>query len=91
LLVVYLGTLTTILSLILNNVTTIILIVPITIILARKLGINPIPILMSEVLLADIGGVATLVGDPPNIMIGSAANFSFNTFLTHSLPVVFVA
>ena len=91
LLVVYLGTLTTLLSLILDNVTTIILIVPITIIIAKKLGLNPVPTLMAEALLSDTGGVATLVGDPPNIMIGSAAGFSFNTFLTHSLPIVFVA
>ena len=90
-LVVALGTLTTVLSLILDNVTTIILIVPITIIVAQMLKINPTPILMAEALLSDTGGVATLVGDPPNIMIGSAAGFSFNDFLVHSLPIVFVA
>lgn len=90
-LVVALGTLTTVLSFILDNVTTIILIVPVTIIITKILKINPMPILMAEALLSDTGGVATLVGDPPNIMIGSAANFGFNTFLTHSLPVVFVA
>lgn len=90
-LVVALGTLTTVLSLILDNVTTIILIVPVTIIITKIIKINPVPILMAEALLSDTGGVATLVGDPPNIMIGSAANFSFNTFLTHSLPVVFFA
>lgn len=91
LLVVALGTLTTVLSLILDNVTTIILIVPVTIVITKILKINPIPILMAEALLSDTGGVATLVGDPPNIMIGSAAGFSFNDFLTHSLPIVFVA
>ena len=91
LLVVALGTVTTLLSFILDNVTTIILIVPVTIIIARILKISPIPILMAEALLSDTGGVATLVGDPPNIMIGSAAGFSFNDFLTHSLPVVFFA
>lgn len=90
-LVVALGTLTTVLSFILDNVTTIILIVPVTIIITKILKINPMPILMAEALLSDTGGVATLVGDPPNIMIGSAANFGFNTFLTHSLPVVFFA
>jgi Na+/H+ antiporter NhaD/arsenite permease-like protein len=87
-LVVALGTLTTILSLILDNVTTIILIVPVTVVITKILRINPMPVLMAEALLSDTGGVATLVGDPPNIMIGSAANFSFNTFLTHSLPIV---
>lgn len=90
-LLVALGTLTTLLSLILNNVTTIILIVPITIIITRILKINPVPILMAEALLSDTGGVATLIGDPPNIMVGSAAHFSFTTFLTHSLPIVFLA
>lgn len=91
LLVVALGTLTTVLSFILDNVTTIILIVPITIIVTRLLSINPVPILMAEALLSDTGGVATLVGDPPNIMIGSAAGLSFVDFLIYSLPVVFVA
>jgi len=91
LLVVALGTVTTLLSLVLDNVTTIILIVPITIVVTRMLKINPTPILMAEALLSDTGGVATLVGDPPNIMIGSAAGFSFNDFLMHSLPVVVIA
>lgn len=90
-LVVVLGTITTILSLILDNVTTVILIAPVTIIIARLLKISPIPVLMAEALLSDTGGVATLVGDPPNIMIGSSAGFSFNDFLTHSAPVVFFA
>lgn len=78
------------LSMILDNVTTIILIVPITIIIADMLKLNPIPILMAEALLSNVGGTGTLVGDPPNIMIGSAANFSFNDFLVHTLPIVLV-
>jgi len=90
-LTVALWTLTTLLSLILDNVTTIILIVPITLIIARILKLNPTPILMAEALLSDTGWVATLVGDPPNIMIGSVAGFSFNDFLIHSLPIVFFA
>jgi Na+/H+ antiporter NhaD/arsenite permease-like protein len=90
-LVVALGTLTTVLSMILDNVTTIILIVPVTIIITKILKINPIPVLVAEALLSNTGGVATLVGDPPNIMIGSVASFSFNDFLTHSLPIVFFA
>jgi Na+/H+ antiporter NhaD/arsenite permease-like protein len=89
-LVVALGTLTTVLSLILDNVTTIILIVPVTLVITQVLKINPVPVLMAEALLSDTGGVATLVGDPPNIMIGSAASFSFNDFLTHSFPIVLV-
>ena len=90
-LLVMLGTLTTVFSLILDNVTTIILMVPVTIIISRILKINPVPLLMAEAILSNVGGVATLVGDPPNIMIGSAAGFTFNDFLIHSLPVVFVA
>lgn len=90
LLLVALSGITALLSMILDNVTTIILIVPITIIIAEMLKINPTPILMAEALLSNIGGAATLVGDPPNIMIGSAAQFSFNDFLLHSLPIVLV-
>lgn len=90
LLLAALSGITAILSMILDNVTTIILIVPITIIVAEMLKLNPVPILMAEALLSNIGGVATLVGDPPNIMIGSAAQFTFNDFLTHSLPIVIV-
>jgi len=90
LLMIALSGITAGLSMILDNVTTIILIVPITIIIADMLKINPIPILMAEALLSNVGGTGTLVGDPPNIMIGSAAGFSFNDFLIHTLPVVLV-
>ncbi len=90
LLMVALSGITAGLSMILDNVTTIILIVPITIIIADMLKLNPVPILMAEALLSNVGGTATLVGDPPNIMIGSAAGFSFNDFLVHSLPVVLI-
>jgi Na+/H+ antiporter NhaD/arsenite permease-like protein len=86
-----LWTLTTLLSLILDNVTTIILIVPITIIISKILKLNPTPILMAEALLSDTGWVATLVWDPPNIMIGSYAGFSFMDFIVNSMPIVFVA
>lgn len=90
LLMVALSGITAFLSMILDNVTTIILIVPITIIIADMIKINPIPILMAEALLSNVGGTGTLIGDPPNIMIGSAAGFSFNDFLVHTLPVVLV-
>lgn len=89
-LMIALSGITALLSMILDNVTTIILIVPITIIIAEMLKINPIPILMAEALLSNVGGTGTLIGDPPNIMIGSAAGFSFNDFLVHTLPVVMV-
>ncbi len=86
-----LGTLTTVLSMFLDNVTTVVLIAPVTILIAEILGISPIPMLMAEALLSDTGGVATLVGDPPNVIIGSAAGFSFVSFLTHLAPLVIVA
>ena len=90
-LVVVMGTVTTLVSLILDNVTTVVLIAPVTIIIARLLKISAVPILMSEALLSDTGGVATLVGDPPNIMIGSAAGFTFNDFIFHITPIVIAA
>ena len=87
LLMLSLGAITGIFSMVLDNVTTVILIVPMTIIIADILDINPIPIIMSEALISNIAGTGTLIGDPPNIMIGSAVGFSFNDFLVHSLPV----
>jgi Na+/H+ antiporter NhaD/arsenite permease-like protein len=88
---VLLGSITTILSMFLDNVTTVVLIAPVTILICEILGISPLPYLMAEALLSDTGGVATLVGDPPNVLIGSAAGFSFNDFLIYSLPIVAVA
>lgn len=90
-LLVTLGTTTTFLSMLLDNVTTVILIAPVTILIADILGINSIPLLLAEAILSNVGGVATLVGDPPNVIIGSAADFSFNDFLTHLAPIVIVA
>jgi len=91
LLLVTLGAVTTLVSFILDNVTTVIIIVPVTILIAKITKISATPLLMAEALLSDTGGVATLVGDPPNVMIGSAAHFSFNDFLTHVAPIVIVA
>ena len=88
---VLLGSITTVLSMFLDNVTTVVLIAPVTILITEILGLNPIPYLMAEALLSDTGGVATLVGDPPNVLIGSAAGLSFNDFLIYSLPIVAVA
>jgi len=90
LLLITLGLVTSLVSMVLDNVTTIIIIVPVTISLADVLGISALPFVMAEVLLSNIGGVATLIGDPPNILIGSAAGFSFLDFLTHLAPIVFV-
>jgi Na+/H+ antiporter NhaD/arsenite permease-like protein len=89
-LLVLLGLVTTVLSMFLDNVTTVVLIAPVTILISEILGIHPVPFLMAEALLANTGGVATLVGDPPNILIASAAGFSFNDFLIHSLPLIVV-
>ncbi len=91
LLLVALGGLTSLLSTILDNVTTIILIAPVTIIIARILSLNPAPYLLAEAMLSNVGGAGTLIGDPPNIMIGSAAEYTFNTFLLYALPVAVVA
>jgi Na+/H+ antiporter NhaD/arsenite permease-like protein len=90
-LLLILGGVTTVLSMFLDNVTTIILIAPVSILIAEILGISPVPFLISEAMLANTGGVSTLVGDPPNILIGSAANFSFNDFLVRLAPIVAVA
>ena len=90
-LLVLLGTVTTVLSMFLDNVTTVVLIAPVTILISEVLGVSAVPFLMAEALLSNTGGVATLVGDPPNVLIASAAGFSFNDFLTHSLPIVAVA
>ncbi len=90
-LLVTLGTVTTVASAFLDNVTTVILIAPVTILVAEILGINPVPLLIAEALLSNTGGVATLVGDPPNILIGSAANLSFVDFLVNVAPIVLVA
>jgi Na+/H+ antiporter NhaD/arsenite permease-like protein len=89
-LLVLLGTVTTVVSMFLDNVTTVVLIAPVTILICEILGISPAPFLMAEALLSDTGGVATLVGDPPNIIIGSAAGLTFNDFLLYSLPIVLV-
>ena len=87
-LVVYLGTFTTVLSLIIDNVTAIIIIAPVTLRICQKLEINPVPPLLAEAILSDTGGVASMVGDPPNVMIaaeaadlGLGATFGFNGFL----------
>ncbi len=85
------GTLVTVLSLLLDNVTTVVIFGPLIILICRSMKITPIPYLLAAALLSDTGGVATLVGDPPNLMIGSAADISFNTFVFHMGGIVFVA
>ena len=74
-------------SALLDNVTIVILIVPVTLFVASSLQINPIPFLIAEIFASNIGGMATLVGDPPNILIGSAANIDFATFAANMVPI----
>ncbi len=82
---------TAVLSGLLDNVTTVLLVGPMSIAIARMLKIDPVPFLMAQVLASNVGGTATLIGDPPNIMIGSAAGLSFLDFLENTgIAVVFV-
>ncbi|MCG7906384.1 MAG: ArsB/NhaD family transporter [Candidatus Thiodiazotropha taylori] len=91
LLLIYLSLAVSLISMILDNVTTVIVFAPLTVLICRLLKINPMPYLMAEAMLSNIGGAATLVGDPPNLMIGSAADISFNSFLMHmGFPVLVV-
>jgi Na+/H+ antiporter NhaD/arsenite permease-like protein len=88
LLLALLGLVTSVVSMFLDNVTTVVVIAPVTVVLCEMLDVHPAPFLLSEAVLSNIGGIATLIGDPPNIIIGSAAGLSFNDFLVNSLPVV---
>ncbi len=79
---------TAILSAVLDNVTTVLLIGPMTIVITHILNLNPVPFLITQIIASNIGGTSTLIGDPPNIMIGSAANLSFTDFVINLGPVV---
>ena len=85
-----LGTAVTVLSLLLDNVTTVVIFGPLIILIAQAQKSSPIPYLLAAALLSDTGGIGTLVGDPPNLMIGSAADISFNTFAIAMGPPVLV-
>jgi Na+/H+ antiporter NhaD/arsenite permease-like protein len=84
---VVLSIITAVASAFLDNVTTVVLVGPITLFLAARMGMNPFPFLMSEILASNIGGASTLIGDPPNILIGSAAGLDFGQFLIHMAPL----
>lgn len=84
---VWLSLLTAVLSAFLDNVTTILLISPVTMFVAQILRLSPIPFIISQILFSNIGGTATLVGDPPNIIIGSAAGFSYMDFILNTAPI----
>ncbi|HZF30288.1 MAG TPA: SLC13 family permease [Gammaproteobacteria bacterium] len=85
------GTAVTLLSLLLDNVTTVVIFGPLLILIAEKQRVSPVPYLLAAAVLSNTGGVGTLVGDPPNIMIGSAAEIDFNTFFLRMAPIAFVA
>lgn len=87
---VMLSVVTAVFSAFLDNVTTVLLVTPVLLLITNALRLNPYPYLFSEIFAANIGGTATLIGDPPNIMIGSAANLSFNDFVLNLAPIVTV-
>lgn len=87
-LMVMLMLITAVASPILDNVTIILLVVPVTVVVCNRLHVAAQPYIIAEILAANIGGAATLIGDPPNIIIGNRANLSFNDFLVHMLPIV---
>jgi len=79
---------TAVFSALLDNVTTVLLIVPVTLLICHELDLSPYPYLFAEIFASNIGGTATLIGDPPNIMIGSAVHLTFNDFLFNLAPIV---
>src|SRR5438094_9779132 len=81
---------TAVVSALLDNVTTVLLIVPVTLAIAKELDVPPYPFLFAEVFASNIGGTATLIGDPPNILIGSLVGLDFNAFIVHLTPVIIV-
>jgi len=79
---------TALFSALLDNVTTVLLVTPVMLLIAKELHIKPYPYLFAIIIMSNLGGTATLIGDPPNIMIGSAANLSFNDFLFNLAPII---
>jgi Na+/H+ antiporter NhaD/arsenite permease-like protein len=88
---IVLAVVTAVLSAFLDNVTTVILMVPVTFLIANAVGVSPLPFLLTQVMASNVGGAATLIGDPPNILIGSAANLSFADFVLNLAPVAILA
>lgn len=81
---------TAVLSAFLDNVTTVLLIGPMTFAITKALGLDPVPFIMTQIMASNVGGTATLIGDPPNIMIGSAVGINFMSFITHAGPAVLI-
>jgi Na+/H+ antiporter NhaD/arsenite permease-like protein len=90
-LLVMMSTFTAVTSMFIDNVTTVLLMIPITISVFKILRVSPIPFILAQVLSSNVGGTATLIGDPPNIMIGSAANIDFNSFIIHMGPTIAIS
>ncbi len=89
--VILLSAVTAFLSALLDNVTTVLFMAPVTLLIADGLGIRPLPLLIAQIFASNIGGTATLIGDPPNIMVGSAANLGFLSFIVHLAPIAVAA
>ena len=83
-----LSLLTAVLSSLMDNVTTVLLIVPVTLSIADQLEVDPIPFLFSQIIMSNIGGTATLIGDPPNIMIAGQTGLSFMDFIINLAPII---
>lgn len=90
-LMLMLCTFTAVTSMFIDNVTTVLLMVPVTVAVFRIFRVSPMPFILAQALASNVGGTATLIGDPPNIMIGSAANIDFNAFIIHMGPTVAVS
>jgi Na+/H+ antiporter NhaD/arsenite permease-like protein len=90
-LMLLLGGGTSLVSLVFNNVTTVVIVGPVTILISELLGLNPVPFLMAQALLSDTAGVGTSIGDPASVLVSAASGYTFNDFLTHAMPIVFVA
>lgn len=82
--------LTAVLSALLDNVTTVLLVGPMTFAITKELELNPVPYILTQIMASNIGGTATLIGDPPNIMIGSATGLSFGDFVLNDTPIVII-
>lgn len=90
-LLVMMSVFTAVTSMFIDNVTTVLLMIPVTISIFKTFRMSPVPFILAQVLASNVGGTATLIGDPPNIMIGSAAGIDFNTFFIHMGPTIGVS
>lgn len=90
-LMIMLCTITGVTSMFIDNVTTVLLMIPVTVAVFRIFKVSPMPFILAQALASNVGGTATLIGDPPNIMIGSAANIDFNAFIVHMGPTIAVS